>query len=365
MKSENFATALNAICPYYTMFPIEFPLGVLRGRAKRGHWVADPFCGRGTTNFAARLLGLPSVGIDSSPVAVALTRAKMGRARIGDVVRVAKVILDETPNHLSVPEGDFWELAYERTVLRQLCWLRRELMRDCTSDARVILRAIVLGALHGPRTKVVLSHLSNQCPRTYAPKPDYAVRFWRKCRMTPPAVEILELIRTRARRYLEEQPDRIASQVELGDSRSTQAWNGKAIRWIVTSPPYYGMRTYVADQWLRSWFVGGPSEVEYARPADELSHASSEKFSGELRKVWRRLVPHCHESAKLVIRFGGIRDRDVDTVELLKNSIRDSGWRLTTVISAGSADSGRRQSKQFLKEDTKPKAEHDYYAVLA
>jgi len=183
--------------------------------------------------------------------------------------------------------------------------------------------------------------------------------------MTPPAVDILELIRVRARRYLGNQPDRIASQVELGDSRSTGAWDGKAIRWIITSPPYYGMRTYIADQWLRSWFMGGPSDVEYAQPVDELSHESSEKFAGELRKVWRGLVPHCHDSARLVIRFGGIRDRDVDTVELLKSSIRDSGWRLTTVISAGSSDLGKRQSKQFLKEDTKPKAEHDYYAVLA
>jgi len=365
MTSGNFATALNAVCPYYTMFPIGFPLRVLRGRAKRGHWVADPFCGRGTTNFAARLLGLPSIGIDSSPVAVALTRAKMARARVGDIVRIAKGILNETPNNLSVPEGGFWELAYERTVLRQLSWLRRELMRDCTSDARVVLRAILLGALHGPRTKIVLSHLSNQCPRTYAPKPDYAVRFWRKRRMRAPAVDILELIRTRARRYLEDQPERTASQVELGDSRSTDAWDGKAIRWIVTSPPYYGMRTYVSDQWLRNWFAGGPSEIEYQRPTDELSHGSAEEFADELRKVWRGLVPHCHNSAKLVIRFGGIRDRDVDTVGLLKSSIRDSGWRLTTVISAGSADSGRRQSKQFLKADTTPKAEHDYYAVLA
>jgi hypothetical protein len=67
----------------------------------------------------------------------------------------------------------------------------------------------------------------------------------------------------------------------------------------------------------------------------------------------------------MVIRFGGIRDRDVDTVDLLKNSIRDSGWRLTTIHAAGNADSGKRQSKQFLKKDTKPKAEHDFYAELA
>lgn len=359
------AASLNAICPYYTMFPLEFPLRVLKAGAERGDWVADPFCGRGTTNFAARLLGLPSVGIDSSPVAVALTKAKLARARASDVVRVAKGILDAIPRHVSVPEGDFWFLAYERSVLRKLCWLRKDLIRDCTSDARILLRAIVLGALHGPRTETALSYFSNQCPRTYAPKPDYAVRFWRRRRMTPPPLDVIELIRTRAKRYLQEQPQRVSCRVELGDSRKTAAWEGRRIRWIVTSPPYYGMRTYIADQWLRSWFVGGPSRVEYARPADELSHASSEHFADELRKVWRGLLPHCHPDAKLVIRFGGIRDRDVNTLELLKASILHSGWRLTTIVAAGTADSGKRQSRQFLREDTAPKAEHDYYAVLA
>src|SRR5205809_972792 len=63
--------ALNAVCPYYTMFPLEFPVRVLSRHSHPTKWVLDPFCGRGTTNFAARLLGLPSVGLDSSPIAAA------------------------------------------------------------------------------------------------------------------------------------------------------------------------------------------------------------------------------------------------------------------------------------------------------
>src|SRR5687768_1933571 len=38
---------LNALCPYFTMFPLDFPLRAL-GRAKPGDRVLDPFCGRGT-----------------------------------------------------------------------------------------------------------------------------------------------------------------------------------------------------------------------------------------------------------------------------------------------------------------------------
>ena len=72
-------TMLNGVCPYFTMFPLQFPLRILQKRAKRGDTVLDPFCGRGTTNFAARLLGLGSLGVDSSPVATAITATKLAR----------------------------------------------------------------------------------------------------------------------------------------------------------------------------------------------------------------------------------------------------------------------------------------------
>lgn len=364
-RTDDPLRALNAVCPYYTMFPLEFPLKTLAGHARRGDWVADPFCGRGTTNFAARLLGLPSVGVDSSPVAVALTQAKLADARASDVVRVAAGILNEMPKQVAVPSGQFWRMAYHPASLRSLCWLRRDLLRDCDGDSRILLRAIMLGALHGPRTKTVPSHLSNQCPRTYGPKPAYAVRFWRKRRLKPPAVDVLEVVRIRAKRYLVNRPKATFAEVHLGDSRSTKAWDGRRFHWIITSPPYYGMRTYIPDQWLRNWFVGGPSTVQYEPPARELSHPSPEAFAGDLRKVWKGLAGHAAKDGRLVIRFGGINDRDVDTVELLKLSLADSGWRLRTVVPAGDADTGRRQARQFLKDRPSPKAEHDFHAVLA
>jgi DNA modification methylase len=59
------------------MFPLQFPLAVIRRSARARELVFDPFCGRGTTNFAARLLGMPTFGIDSSLIAVAATSAKL------------------------------------------------------------------------------------------------------------------------------------------------------------------------------------------------------------------------------------------------------------------------------------------------
>src|SRR5690349_9998064 len=85
--------ALNAICPYFTMFPLSFPLSVLRERAAPGDAVLDPFSGRGTTNYAARLLGLYSFGVDSSPVAAALSSAKLANASPSSVIAEAKRLL--------------------------------------------------------------------------------------------------------------------------------------------------------------------------------------------------------------------------------------------------------------------------------
>ena len=145
--------ALNAVCPYYTMYPLDFPLRVLKGHGKRGEWVIDPFCGRGTTNFAARLLEMPSVGVDSSPVATALAQAKLAYAEPGRVVASARALLNAAEEPTAVPRGTFWRLAYHEATLIQLCQLRDALLTDCSSPTRILLRAIILGALHGPRRR--------------------------------------------------------------------------------------------------------------------------------------------------------------------------------------------------------------------
>jgi hypothetical protein len=136
--------ALNAICPYFTMFPLQFPLSVIRRLGRARELVFDPFCGRGTTNFAARLLGIPTFAIDTSPIAVAATSAKLVNSVTPlDIVSEARSILQKR-REVDCPSGTFWHMAYRRSVLSDLCGIRNELLMNCRSDARKALRAIVL-----------------------------------------------------------------------------------------------------------------------------------------------------------------------------------------------------------------------------
>ena len=359
-------SSLNAVCPYYTMYPLSFPFGVLARHASlaRKGFVVDPFCGRGTTNFAARMLGLRSIGADSSPVAVALSKAKLAFATADDVVRCAEDILRRGTSPL-IPSGEFWELAFHKDTLHEICVIREALLADCADDSRILLRAIVLGALHGPLTKRVPSNLSNQSPRTFAPKPRYAVSYWRKHELLPPRIRLLDVVRARADRYLADLPDRVSGRIIEADSRSAGLLKkGERLALAITSPPYFGMRTYLQDQWLRLWFLGGPCFVDYEHSSAQLSHASANQFAGQLRRVWANLAAVSRHDALLVIRFGGIHDRAVSPRQLVKESLVDSGWRISTLRASPDSGEGKRQVAQFHELVRSPVEEIDVYCRL-
>lgn len=362
-KEKQDTHTLNGICPYFTMFPLSLPLSILKRHATEGEWVLDPFCGRGTTNYASRSLGLPSIGIDSSPVAVALSEAKLANATPASIIKLAQRILDEISAPQSIPQDEFWQWAYEKSVLRVICRLREGLLKDCRSESRKALRAILLGALHGPVTKTFLSYLSNQCPRTYAPKPKYSVGYWKKHQLLPPKADVMNIITRRANRYYPyEMPGR--GQIIFGDSRSEKLFSEieNKYKWVITSPPYYGMRTYLPDQWIRLWFLGGKADVDYSVDG-QVTHTSQDEYADDLKRVWRNVAKKCTKNAKLVVRFGCLNSRQVNALDILRKSFKDTAWSISTLIHAGSAAKGKRQSLYFLEENKEPFLEYDIWAV--
>ena len=349
------------------MFPLEFPLRILRGRASGAELVFDPFVGRGTTLFAARQRRVRAVGMDCSPVAVAIARAKLAVLSVDEALVLARSILAREGD-VQLPEGVFWRTAFHAETLRDVCRLRQGLLGAVESDATVVLRATILGVLHGPRTKVG-SYLSNQMQRTFAPKPDYAVRFWKKHGLVPPRVDVLRALERKLRRIATGvySDSKIGwSDVHLGDSSKSDAYVGvpAGLDTVITSPPYYGMRTYVSDQWLRHWFVGGPPHVEYSSP-DDLPSSSQEEFCAGLSRTWASVASHAKDGLRMFIRFGCIPSRTVDARGLLLESLQASGlmWRIVSIRNARNAGAGKRQVKQ-MRNWVNPVDELDVHAIL-
>jgi hypothetical protein len=365
------SVALNAICPYYTMFPLAFPISVLRRFGGNKLHVVDPFCGRGTTIFAARLKGHQAYGIDCSPVAVAIARAKLAEASEHDVITLAERLLNE-PGKVTVPNGEFWEWAYAPATLEQVCILRDGLRRLRSGPAS-ILRAICLGALHGRVSKnpEERSSFSNQMPRTFASKPAYSVRYWQTRGQRPAPADVVKIIKRRVQRLeLDTLPTVVGKpKIFTADARLARGYGAvpTKIDLVITSPPYYGMRTYVADQWLRNWFLGGPADVPYGEPCF-LSHASPDAFAESLSRVWDRLGDRLSEKGRMFVRFGAIPSRKRNPREIMCASLEHSrfDWKVCHVRRAESAASGKRQACHMgSRVKSSAVEEHDYEISLS
>ena len=359
--------ALNAICPYFTMFPLEYPLRVLKKHRASRPVVMDPFCGRGTTLFAARSLGLAARGIDSSPVAVAIARAKLCVVNAEAALALAKSFI-EGGGDVDVPETEFFRYAFAPRVLRAVCAIRQGLLtskRD--TDDVVLLRAAMLGCLHGPTGKRLeaQSYFSNQMPRTFASKPDYSVRYWKARGLEAPAADVLEVLRRKLDRLATAAPPQgmTVAHAVLGDSRYAKSLpaSSRDFSVVVMSPPYYGMRTYVEDQWLRNWFLGGPDHVVYGR-STQLEHTGQDVFAKSMGAVWKNMARTLSSELDLYIRFGVIPSSSTDAKELVRASLEESGiaWRVISVRAADTASFGKRQADHMAAGSTAA-VEYDFH----
>lgn len=359
--------ALNAICPYFTMFPLEYPLRVLKAHRKDRPVVMDPFCGRGTTLFAARSLGLISRGIDSSPIAVAIARAKLCTVDVAATLQLAQSFI-EADRPGVIPESDFFRTAFSQSVLRKLCAIRQGLLDTMEdTDAVVLLRAAMLGCLHGPASKCLetQSYFSNQMPRTFAAKPDYSVRYWQAKGHLAPEVDVLSVLRRKLLRLQVDSPQEGSTfaNVHLGDSRDPDSLTeaGRDFSIVVTSPPYYGMRTYIEDQWLRNWFLGGPDHVTYGQ-STQLEHAGKVAFAESLGAVWRNIAHTNTDQLHMYVRFGIIPSAKADPKTLIRESLESSGisWRIISARSAATAAAGKRQANHMQSESAAA-TEYDFH----
>jgi hypothetical protein len=347
--------ALNAICPYFTMFPLEYPLEILKEHRKDSPIVMDPFCGRGTTLFASRQLGLVARGIDSSPVAVAIARAKLCKVDIKSALKLARLYIN-TNSVPELPTSEFFQYAFTPSVLKQICAIRNGLLKvKRDNNATVLLRAAMLGCLHGPMSKGLetQSYFSNQMPRTFASKPDYSVRYWKNKGFTPPEIDILVVLHRKLSRIKgsELPKDVTLADARLGDSRfaSSLPVIKRDFSVVITSPPYYGMRTYVADQWLRNWFLGGSDYVKYG-DTEQIQHTGKDMFAQSLGAVWRNMARTRARDLQMYIRFGIIPSSKIDPKALILNSLESSGveWRVISIRDAATAASGNRQANHML-----------------
>lgn len=322
-------TRLNDICPYFTRYELGFPMAFLHPAVKEDR-VLDPFCGSGTSLFAARLAGLYAVGIDSNPVAVVVARAKLANVSIADVVERAVSVLKGGETDLPVSEDPFWERCFSRETLVALTRLRAHFSHGIKDDADVFLAALVSGVLHGPGVSVRRRYLSNEMPASFAPERERLLEYWTHARLQPPNLDVLDLLEARTRHLLDLSPGPGKGRALVADSRVRATYGEEDFfDRVVTSPPYFGLNTFVSDQWLRMWLLGNPDEA-----GAQICQEDPGAYVRDLALVWRHCAAVCRSGAQMAIRFGLTSTYShLDSRDLLLSSLllADAGWHVESL----------------------------------
>jgi DNA methylase len=363
----NVRHRFHSICPYFAMFPEAFVRRNVLAWSRREDIILDPFCGRGTTVFESLLNGRRAIGCDINPVAFCLSKAKADPPALADILD--RLVDLETRSRRFAPKtpevGDeFFTLCFHEETLRQLLFLKSKI--DWRKErADCFIAAVALGCLHGESHRTELC-FSNRMPRTISTKPAYSVRWWRAKGCLPPKRDVFSILRTAAEYRYESPLPPLKGRVVEGDARRActllRSYR-KKVKLVITSPPYLDITDYHEDQWLRLWFLGGPSKPVTGQGKDD-RHRRIDAYWQFLREAWAGIAPLLHDSAQVVIRIGGSRLGEEELRMGLLDSLNSTGYKFKLTESR-QTDIKNGQRRIFQAVPAAASVEHDFRFRLA
>ncbi len=331
--------------PYYAMFPADFAEENIERYSERGNTVIDPFCGRGTSNYIANLLGRDSIGCDVNPVAWVYSKAKTDPAKqIDRIVRRVDEIWELRRDCDREPATEFQKLAWSPNVLSFLNSARRNLHWR-RSKIDWTLAGIILVNLHAK----LGGGLSNQMRQCKSMAPRYAVRWWKSRNMTPPNIDPVDFIVRRIRwRYAKGlYKSESSSRIYLGDARDKlKHLSDVQANLLITSPPYMGVTSYEYDNWIRLWLLGGPDRPVWR---SDQRYQNKENYKLMIHEVFLAARKLLAEDASIVVRT----DRRAFTLETTVNALLNL-WPRYRLYSRLSSARTPTQTVLFGDKTAKP-----------
>ncbi|MBW2984495.1 site-specific DNA-methyltransferase [Candidatus Woesearchaeota archaeon] len=246
IQKQRQGHSLHYVVPYQACFAPQIPKFFIEAYSKKGDIVFDPFCGRGTTVFEANQLDRIGQGIDISPLALQIARAKLKKVTLKQVKDRLKKI-DFSKKILDGYKG--FKHIYHPKTYSQLMNLQKQLKNSAVDN---LIRAIILGRLHG-HSKAFFSvwtfnviSLSKERIKAQSKKRGTKPEF----RNVVP--RIILKAETILRDNVKEQKGSGVYERNISKGLKLK----KKVDLIVTSPPFLNVINYIDDNWLRFWFLG-------------------------------------------------------------------------------------------------------------
>lgn len=303
LNKRNWGGSLHSLCSYQGKLKPSIAHVLVAWFTQPGDTVYDPMSGVGTIPLEARRQGRIALGNDLSPLAYAVTSAKIepiDREKLGDErAKFARAIaadarLDDLTAEVDVDWGLNRPLVeyFHSETLREVLLARRYLLSEDAADTAEcnLIRSSVMHVLHGNRPYALSRRSHPVTPFAPTGAFEYRSLLDRLDRRLGGVVP--ELLQLR-----DSSPDGHAT---LGDFRRAQSGQ---IDSVITSPPFSKSLRFWSSNWMRLWFSGWDPDDFKVQPERYLE--TEQKISYEpYGEFARQLAPSMKAGSRLILHLG-------------------------------------------------------------
>lgn len=343
--------------PYYAMFPVDFAFDVVNKYSNEGDYILDPFAGRSSSIYAGGVLGRHSLGIEINPVGWIYGSVKLNPADKDDVVdRLFEIYGKRNYYNRAIERmPEFYRICYCDEVLKFLLSARKNLNWE-TDSVDATLMSIILVYLHAK----IGEGLSNQMRMTKSMGMNYSVEWWKANNFSkPPEINPAQIILDKINwRYKKGMPKVTESAVVFGDSTielgniSERAKiNDIEFSLLFTSPPYYSITDYHADQWLRLWLLGGSETPKFIKEKHKGRFIDKERYYNLLDEVFGLSSTIMKDKSTVYVRTDKREFTFNSTIEILQKHFPK---HKTQIIDKPLQSDTKTQTKLYGDKSMKP-----------
>lgn len=339
---------------YPTKLPPQVASKLIAGLTDRTHIVCDPFCGSGTVLAEAMRLGRRSIGVDISPIACMISKARTtliplprlstGISTFLERFTFGRGLLDQSalPLPITATEEDILRLVrsdakysfgsdfskwFHPSVYRDICFATQCIDMETDDDVRLLLRTTV---------STLLRTLSSQ-PRSWGYIADNVApkRYFNK--------NVYKLLQNRLRSLklgMQMSIEQCTSggetiptvnslvRIRTGNARTLEEIQSESIDCIVTSPPYPNVSDNVTSQRLSLLWLGydidAIKEMEIGARWKRFRKGSLESYVIEMQECLTEMKRLLKKNGRIALILGSSpkRENDYPTLNIIADYIR-------------------------------------------
>lgn len=284
----NTESTLHQLSPYIGKLKSSIAKDLITNFSPEGGLIADPFAGSGTVLLEAVRLGRRAFGVDISPYAALLSKAKLSAP---DTLEEALLKADRmlisakrkpSPDLRKIPSWvkDFF---HPSTLIEAI-----NFANECQEQGDSFLFACMLGILHHQRPGFLSypsSHLTPYLRDKKFPKAEYPELYEYRA-LAPRLIEKIK------RAYKRKDFSISTDRYSFIEGNVENISFPQKVDCVITSPPYMNALDYGRDNRLRLWFIGNAKTELIDNSQSQHRDGFQPLMAGFAKQVVGSLIPN-------------------------------------------------------------------------